>query len=38
MDFIDTALEGDDKSYITSWHGEVLILPVIQTYIHLKVH
>ena len=29
MDFIDTVLEGDDRSYFTFGHGEHLLLPVI---------
>ena len=35
MDLIDTVLEGDDRSYFTFGHGEHLLLPVIETCIHL---
>ena len=37
MDFIDTVLEGDDRSYFTCRHEEHLLLPAIYTYIHLSV-
>ena len=32
----DTVLEGDNRSYFSCGHGEQLLIPVIQTYIHLR--
>ena len=37
MDLLDRVVEGDDRPYLTCGHREHLLVPVIWTYIYLRV-